>query len=91
LYFILEGRIKNWIRRSNFKNERDFGKGPIMGEIKTKSEMDRKIQDFIKSSFKQNCGKLKRSFGTNPVWARLRELGSELWLDTGADHEQHTA
>ncbi|MBN2456185.1 MAG: transaldolase family protein [Sedimentisphaerales bacterium] len=50
----------------------------------TKSDFHKEIQDFIRSGFKPNFGRLREQFDTNPFWNRLRELGSRLWLDTGS-------
>ncbi|MHC4574405.1 MAG: hypothetical protein ACYS76_09790, partial [Planctomycetota bacterium] len=54
-------------------------------EIKTaKSDLPQAIEGFVKSGFKPRLGQLRERFKTNPTWQRLRELGSELWLDTGS-------
>ncbi len=50
----------------------------------TKSDLCREISDFVKVGFSPRFGQLKESFKINPLWHRLRELGSELWLDTGS-------
>ncbi|MHC4336810.1 MAG: transaldolase family protein [Planctomycetota bacterium] len=50
----------------------------------TKSDLCREISDFVKVGFSPRFGRLKESFRTDPLWHRLRELGSELWLDTGS-------
>jgi len=50
----------------------------------TKSDLCREIYDFVRVGFSPRFGQLKESFKTNPLWRRLRELGSELWLDTGS-------
>ena len=42
------------------------------------------IAKFVKRGFSPNFGRLKGRFQTNPIWRRLSELGSELWLDTGS-------
>jgi len=41
------------------------------------------IQEFLRESFKPRFGKLKETFGSDPVWEKMRQLGTELWLDTG--------
>jgi len=38
----------------------------------------------VKVDFSPRFGQLKETFKTNPLWRGLRELGSELWLDTGS-------
>ena len=50
----------------------------------TDSDLCREISDFVKAGFSPRFGRLKESFKTNPLWHRLREIGSELWLDTGS-------
>ncbi len=52
--------------------------------VKVKYAFDRKIHDFVKEGFSPSFGKLRKSFRKEPLWERLRELGSELWLDTGS-------
>ncbi len=37
----------------------------------------------MRKGFQPRFGGLKNVSGTHPKWRRLRELGSELWLDTG--------
>ena len=49
-----------------------------------KSELERKIQAFIKKDFSPHFGQLKSTFRKEAVWGRFLELGSELWLDTGS-------
>ncbi|MHC4666231.1 MAG: transaldolase family protein [Planctomycetota bacterium] len=51
---------------------------------KTQSDLSLEIQEFIKSGFSPSFGRLRQHFKPNPTWQRLRELGSELWLDTGS-------
>ncbi|MHC4616869.1 MAG: transaldolase family protein [Planctomycetota bacterium] len=50
----------------------------------TRSGLRQEIEGFVKSGFKPRFGQLRGCFETNPTWQRLRELGSELWLDTGS-------
>jgi len=45
------------------------------------------ISKFVRTSFSPQFGKLKNKFTQNPIWQRLREIGSELWLDTGSIDE----
>jgi transaldolase len=51
---------------------------------KTASDLSLEIEAFVKSSFKPQFGQLTDRFETDPTWQRLREIGSELWLDTGS-------
>ena len=55
-----------------------------MDTTKAESGLSRKIQEFVKRAFSPHFGRLKEGFRTDPVWRRFRELGSELWLDTGS-------
>lgn len=54
----------------------------IMTE-KTARERDHRVRDFVLEGFHPRFGELTGSFPSHPVWRKLRELGSELWLDTG--------
>jgi transaldolase len=56
----------------------------IMETKKTRLDLGLEIQEFIKSGFSPSFGRLRQHFKPNPTWQRLRELGSELWLDTGS-------
>ncbi len=42
------------------------------------------IREFVLEGFSPRYGEMESRFESNPLWARLRELGSELWLDTGS-------
>jgi len=54
---------------------------------KVEPSFSRKINEFVKKGFSPRFGKLKENFTQNPIWQRLREIGSELWLDTGSIEE----
>jgi transaldolase len=58
--------------------------GENMGAKKTESDINWEIHEFVTAGFKPHFGRLKQTFRTDPLWSRLRELGSELWLDTGS-------
>ena len=55
-----------------------------MNTEKTKSQLSREIHEFVTSSFKPRFGQLKEGLKTDSIWQRFRELGTELWLDTGS-------
>ena len=55
-----------------------------MSAKKTESDISQEIHEFVTAGFKPHFGQLKQTFKTDPLWSRLRELGSELWLDTGS-------
>jgi len=55
------------------------GKDPAMTE-----KMHQKIHDFVRKDFTPHFGELAGRFGTNRLWRRARQAGSELWLDTGS-------
>ena len=40
-------------------------------------------QELALEGLEPRYGARAETFGTNPLWARMKELGSELWLDTG--------
>ncbi len=50
---------------------------------KDRTDLAAEIQGFLGDSFKPNFGKLRETFGSDPLWEKLRKLGTELWLDTG--------
>ena len=50
---------------------------------KKQPDIGRKIHEFVTKGFSHRFGRSKEQFGRNPVWGRLRQIGSELWLDTG--------
>ncbi len=51
------------------------------------SELDHRVREFVRADFTPHYGELRDGFPTNPLWRRLRELGTELWLDTGDPEE----
>jgi transaldolase len=61
-----------------------------MGIMRSKDDISREIRQFIRKDFSPSFGRLKANFKKNPAWQQLREIGSELWLDTGsiADAQQ---
>lgn len=48
------------------------------------SELNRQISQFVRKGLEMHFDELAGSFPGNPVWERLRELHSQLWLDTGS-------
>jgi transaldolase len=50
----------------------------------TKSELHQNVHDLVTRDFSPHFDNRREEFGTNPIWARLRELGTELWLDSGS-------
>jgi len=52
--------------------------------IERNTEIVRELEDFVRTGFKPSFGRLDGSLETDPIWRRLRELGTELWLDTGS-------
>jgi transaldolase len=55
-----------------------------MSRVKNIDELSREIHDFLRAGFSPQFGKLRQNFSDKPLWARLKELGTELWLDTGS-------
>lgn len=41
------------------------------------------VREFLIRDFSPSFGDLSYRFSDNPLWEKLRELGTELWLDTG--------
>ena len=50
----------------------------------TKSDIPRTVQDFVRKDISPRFDSGKKEHETKTVWRRLRELGSELWLDSGS-------
>lgn len=50
---------------------------------KDKANLAAQIQKFLRDSFRPGFDRLKDTFGSDPLWEKLRQLGTELWLDTG--------
>jgi transaldolase len=48
------------------------------------TDLAREIRDFLRKDFKPRFGAVKTELPTSPLWRRLRELGTDLWLDTGS-------
>ncbi len=42
------------------------------------------VEAFIKAGFQPHFDELREGFCTNPTWQKMRELGTDLWLDTGS-------
>jgi transaldolase len=54
-----------------------------MKTVQTSSQLHQYIHDFVRRDFSPHFDDRDQDFQTNPVWRRLRELGTELWLDSG--------
>jgi len=54
---------------------------------KDKTTLAGNVQKFLRDSFRPKFGKLRDTFSSDPLWQKLRQLGSELWLDTGSMEE----
>ena len=54
-----------------------------MMALKTSSMLAEEVRDFVRSGLTLHLGQPAESFSTRPIWAALRQLGTELWLDTG--------
>lgn len=51
---------------------------------RTTTDLAEHVHKFVLAGFKPGYGKLKETFASNPLWQRLRDLGTEPWLDTGS-------
>jgi len=58
-----------------------------MSVTETRTDLAGQIREFVRREFRPHFGQLRQGFPSNPTWRRLRELGSELWLDTGSLEE----
>lgn len=41
------------------------------------------VRNFVLAGFRPKFGQLRQKFRVEPRWQRLRDIGTELWLDTG--------
>ncbi len=52
--------------------------------MKVNEELEAAVKAFVLRDIDPGVGEGGEAFPTNPLWTRLKELGSELWLDTGS-------
>jgi transaldolase len=50
---------------------------------RTHSELALAVHEFVRKDFSPQFGELTSRFSTNPIWKRFRELGTDLWFDSG--------
>ncbi len=55
-----------------------------MESSNTKTDISRSIRGFTRKDFSPQFDEGREKYKSKPVWRRLRELGSELWLDSGS-------
>jgi len=51
--------------------------------ISAGSKLSQRVHDFVTRDFAPRFGELEKEFGSDPLWLRFLELGTELWLDSG--------
>jgi len=51
--------------------------------IKAGSKLSRQVHDFVTRGFTPRFGQPETKFESDDLWKRFRELGTELWLDSG--------
>jgi transaldolase len=80
IYYVCAGvvLIIGWTRI--IVSERRFF---TMCAVKTKSGLESQLRKFIKEDFSPHFNQLKTGFPTKPVWSKLSQVGSQLWLDSG--------
>jgi transaldolase len=47
------------------------------------SELGRRVRDLVRKDFTPRFGDRQGPWTSHPLWSRLRQLGTELWIDTG--------
>ena len=47
------------------------------------SELGRRVEQFAREAHRENGNGKSMVYPSNPLWRRMRELGTELWLDSG--------
>jgi transaldolase len=50
---------------------------------KTYSELALAVHEFVRKDFAPQFGHLTSQFSSQPMWKRFRELGTDLWFDSG--------
>ncbi|MFO8012631.1 MAG: transaldolase family protein [Phycisphaerae bacterium] len=55
-----------------------------MTVVGASSDLAGRIAEFVRRDFTPHFGERAEPFPGHPLWSRLRDLGSELWLDTGS-------
>ena len=58
-----------------------------MSAMRLKSSLAEEIRWFVLEGFAPHYGELAETAPSSAPWRRLRELGSQLWLDTGSLHD----
>ncbi len=66
------------------KGDETNRKGDVMPITDYGSELDARVRRLVREDFTPHFGELRDTFPSSPLWLRLRELGTDLWLDTGA-------
>ncbi len=51
--------------------------------ISAGSKLSQQVHEFVTRDFAPRYGELDKEFGSDPLWRRFLELGTELWLDSG--------
>jgi transaldolase len=51
--------------------------------IKAGSELSRQVHDFVRRDFSPHFGQPGIEFQSDPFWGQFRNLGTQLWLDSG--------
>lgn len=49
--------------------------------IKEQSVLNCEVHNFVQKNFSSSFKQVRKNFSKEPLWKRLRELGSELWSD----------
>ena len=51
--------------------------------IETPATLAEEVRGFLRRDFHPHFGERADEFPSNATWRRLRDLGTEIWLDTG--------
>jgi transaldolase len=51
------------------------------------SRLSQQVHDFVRRGFSAKSGPRAAQFTSETIWKRFRELGTELWLDSGNFHD----
>lgn len=51
--------------------------------IRAESRLSERVREFVLQDFSPRFGERRNEFQSEPVWRQFRDLGTELWLDSG--------
>jgi transaldolase len=90
------GRLEGWPKTVRERKERPqkhgaysdtYSTGVLKMGKSTNQSIEDKIHEFLKGGFSPRFGKSDPELRTDKRWQKCRDLGTELWLDTGSPED----